>query len=380
VTVLHVTPTFYPAARFGGPIVSLRGLCDALAVRGDTEITVLTSDSSGFRSSERLSQEEMASAREELAYPVAYRRKTCGAEFSISMLAAIAEMVAQADVVHISYAYSWSSLAALRACVRAGVSAVWTPRGALQGWSERRKRRLKRLWDGYALRLCRHGNVVLHFTSDAEAADSIAAMPGVRHVVVQNGVDIPPVVRHAPRAGSALRVLYLGRLHPIKALGNLLSALARTGDDITLDICGDGDAAYRAELEARILRERLGKRVRLHGHVDGPEKESLLQTADLLVLPSHTENFGMAAAEALACGIPVLASTGTPWQELDARGCGRCVPNDAASLAAALRQMQGMDLEAMGERGREWMRSSFSWEASAEAMHDVYTSMLKPCA
>ncbi|MBL0174110.1 MAG: glycosyltransferase [Ignavibacteria bacterium] len=178
--------------------MSLRGLCDALAVRGDTEITVLTSDSSGFRSSKRLSLEEMASAQDELAYPVTYRRKTCGAEFSIPMLAAIPGMVANADVVHISYAYSWSSLVALRACVRAGVPAVWTPRGALQGWSERRKKRLKRLWDGYALRLSRRGNVVLHFTSDAEAADSIAAMPGVRHVVVQNGVDIPPALPRVP--------------------------------------------------------------------------------------------------------------------------------------------------------------------------------------
>ncbi|MBL0174109.1 MAG: glycosyltransferase [Ignavibacteria bacterium] len=173
-------------------------------------------------------------------------------------------------------------------------------------------------------------------------------------------------------------MLYLGRLRPIKAVENLLSAMTFVGGDITLDVCGDGDDTYQAQLDAQIVRDGLRDRVHLCGHIDGPEKDRMLQAADLLVLPSHSENFGMAAAESLARGIPVLAGTGTPWQDLDARGCGLCVPNDPASLAAALRRMQGMDLVTMGEKGRAWMRSSYSLEAAASAMHDVYESLLTP--
>jgi glycosyltransferase involved in cell wall biosynthesis len=376
VNILHVSPTFYPATRFGGPIVSLRALCDALTLEGDLTLRVLTTDAGGFASADRLTADAIAAAKRELRFPVDYRKKSFGAEFSRSMLAAIPRAVRNADLVHISYAYSWSTLAALRACARYGVPAVWTPRGALQGWSERERKTLKRAWDAIAIRWCRNGNVTLHFTSPAEQTQSAPALPGVPSVVIPNGVEIPENPIHISVPQGGLRLLYLGRLHPIKALERLLAAMALLDPDVTLSLHGDGDPAYRAALETQCRRDGLEERVRFHGHADDAAKEAAFRTADILVLASHSENFGMAAAEALARGIPVIASTGTPWQQLEERGCGRCVPNTPEALAEAVRSLRREDLPAMGERGHAWMREEFSVATIATSMHRLYRSLV----
>jgi glycosyltransferase involved in cell wall biosynthesis len=116
--------------------------------------------------------------------------------------------------------------------------------------------------------------------------------------------------------------------------------------------------------------------VRFHGHADEAAKEAAFRNADVLMLPSHSENFGMAAAEALARGIPVVAGSGTPWEALDAVGCGRWVPNTPEALAEAVRSLHREDLLAMGERGRAWVRDEFSIATMAASMHALYRSLI----
>jgi glycosyltransferase involved in cell wall biosynthesis len=112
------------------------------------------------------------------------------------------------------------------------------------------------------------------------------------------------------------------------------------------------------------------------GSLSGQAKASFFESADLLVAPSYTENFALVVAEALAHGVPVIASKGTPWRRVEEVGCGLWVDNSPESLAAAITQISRMPLREMGIRGRDWMRKEFSWDQAASRMVQLYQSML----
>jgi len=95
-----------------------------------------------------------------------------------------------------------------------------------------------------------------------------------------------------------------------------------------------------------------------------------------LVVPSHTENVGMVIAEGLAHGVPVIASPGTPWARLQSEGCGSWIQNDPSTIAATIQSYFAVDLQAMGQRGREWMKAEFGWDAVAAEMRQLYEDLL----
>src|SRR6185436_18734455 len=113
-----------------------------------------------------------------------------------------------------------------------------------------------------------------------------------------------------------LRLLYLGRLHPIKGIENLLKALTLVTSRVQLEICGEGDADYADRLRGLVHELHLPKIVQFHGRVDGEEKEEQFRAADLCIAPSHKEAFCTVLLESMARGVPVIASRGIPWQRI----------------------------------------------------------------
>jgi glycosyltransferase involved in cell wall biosynthesis len=220
--------------------------------------------------------------------------------------------------------------------------------------------------------------MVLHVTSALEAAESVAKFPRARAVLVPNGVELPP--RRERRNGCGrLRLLFLGRIDPKKGIENLLAACRRLnnlGQPWSLAIAGSGDPAYTASLQQNARDLGLREQVSFVGEVRGQAKDDLFAASDLAVFPSHTENFAMVVAEALAHGIPVIASKGTPWSGVEAHGCGLWVENDPATLAAAIARIRCMPLGEMGERGRRWMEEEFAWETVAREMLRLYGKLL----
>src|SRR5262249_19127466 len=106
---------------------------------------------------------------------------------------------------------------------------------------------------------------------------------------------------------------------------------------------------------------------------------SVFSHADLFVLPSHSENFGIAVAEALAHGLPVLTTTGAPWSMLPERGCGWWVDATVEGIAEGLRQATSCDPEtlyAMGTKGREWVGKERGWERVAKAVIATYEGVI----
>lgn len=217
---------------------------------------------------------------------------------------------------------------------------------------------------------------MLHVTSEEEARESHSRLPGIETVIIPNGVDVPEKTEPIGGDGT-LRLLYLGRLHPKKGIENLLSACKLLNESsYRLTIAGSGDDHYETSIRRKIQDLALSDRVRMVGEVAGEVKRNLFENADVSVVPSHTENFGMVVVEALAHGVPVIASRGTPWKRIEEMGCGLWVDNDPGILARAIERIGNMPLGEMGRKGRRWMAEEFSWERRAHEMLECYESLL----
>ena len=173
--------------------------------------------------------------------------------------------------------------------------------------------------------------------------------------------------------------LFLSRIHPVKGLLELVDAWGQVRPaGWRMVITGPDEGGHRAVVDARVLAQGLAADFAFIGAVDGAKKTALYRSADLFILPSFSENFGVVVAEALTHGLPVLTTQGTPWQDLPAHGCGWWVPADARSLADALRQATSLtdaERQAMGEQGQDYVRR-YDWQAIARQMLAVYQWIL----
>ncbi|MGE5490054.1 MAG: glycosyltransferase [Actinomycetota bacterium] len=379
--ILHVTPSCFPATYWGGPMFTVYALNRALAAIPGVELKLLTTDSAGPARGQRLDPDRIAGL-----YPdqdVIMARRMAGASMSWGLLRHLPRLVKWADVVHLTAIYSFPTIPTLAICRLMGKPVVWSPHGAVQDayeWSGSRNQRLKRLWEALCNALAVPGKTVTHVTSEREGLPTRARLPRARAVVVPNGVDIPNALPgKAWMPGGTLRLLYLGRLARKKGIENLLQAMAQLADSaVSLSICGTGEPAYEASLrELASSLGLLGKSVSFVGHVDGEARERAFLQADVCVVPSHTECFCMVVAEALARGVPVIASQGTPWSEVEAEECGLWVGNEPDALAEAIQRIRAMALPDMGARGRQWMIREFRWNGLARRMLDIYRSLIR---
>lgn len=374
--IAHVIPSFYPAVGYGGPIEASYQLCRWLS-RNGAEVRVLTTDANGRR--ERL--ETLSGRVVELTegLEVRYCRRLMRHSVAPGLVRDVPSYVRWADVVHLTAVYSFPTIPTLIACRAQGKPLVWSPRGALQRWEGSRRTAAKSFWERLCLTII-PSQLVLHVTSEEEAYESTGRLHGVKTRVVPNGVTIPEQVRCVPD-GKGLRLLYLGRLDTKKGLEVLLEACGIVRDrgevKFHLTIAGSGEDRYIASLRRRIGDLGIAELISMPGWLDDTQKKKLFEEVDILVMPSRTENFGMVAAEALAHGVPVIASHGTPWRRLEEVGCGLWVSNDAESLATAIQNVSHMPHREMGERGREWMTREFAWAGVARRMVEVYRELLR---
>ena len=199
--------------------------------------------------------------------------------------------------------------------------------------------------------------------------------------VIPNGIDIPEVGRKAASVESGKKTaLFMGRIYPVKGLPMLVEAWARVRPDgWLLQIVGPDEAGHKAEVEKAVSAAGLNEVISFVGPLDGEAKRSVLFNADLFVLPTHSESFGMVIAEALAHGLPVLTTTGAPWSMLPQRGCGWWVDPTVDGLTGGLRQATSLDsgmLQAMGAKGRELVIAEYRWERIAKQFVITYEDVI----
>jgi glycosyltransferase involved in cell wall biosynthesis len=375
--ILHVSPTFYPATAWGGPIFSTYGLCNALAKSPGVSLKVLTTDAAGRSRRKRLDRGALPMFE---GYDVLFCRRLAGHSLSPELVARLGALIRWADCVHLTGVFSFPTIPTLCWCRVLGKPVVWSLRGSFKRWEGNRKPLLKRGWTAVCGALLDPDSTLLHVTSEIERQESSEKVSRVEFRVIRNGIEIPNEVRRQQPflADGVVRVLFIGRLHEIKGIERLLEALyiLRQSCDARLTIAGEGESAYVFSLRQLVRERGLEKNVQFAGFVEGADKQRLFVSADVCVVPSHTENFGMVVAEALAHGVPVIASTGTPWERLPQVGCGLWVDNTPEALAQAVRRVCAMPLEEMGIRGRAWMLSEFGWERIAAEMLTAYKELV----
>ena len=262
---------------------------------------------------------------------------------------------------------------------RHGLARLVSTRGMLEPWARSHKKWKKDLaWAFYQRRDLKRANAI-HATATTEAQNLARFELGVPVHTIPNGVDVPELAVRGP-GGSQRIALFLGRLYPVKGLPLLIKAWNRVRPKgWRLVLAGPDEAGHQGELEALIRSTGLTGTISFAGPLTGAAKSKCLADAALFILPSYSESFGMAVAEALAHGLPVLTTSGTPWPMLSQRGCGWTVDATVDGIEEGLRQATSLDsntLEAMGAKGRAWVASEFGWESVAKQFLAVYREVL----
>jgi len=387
--ILHVTPSFFPALVYGGPVRSVYDLCGALASLGE-DVRVLTTDANG--ATQRLGVQAgdlPMPAGEGRGWTARYARRVAGHTISPELVRALPSYVAWADVVHLTAVYSFPTLPALIAARVGGKGVIVSPRGSFGAWGRRRHRRAKACVHA-ALRVTGGRAIVFHATSESEAADVRGVMGGHRRIVtIPNGVNDVEFRMLPPEAGAWVRqaasvkeddgpiIGCLGRLHRKKALHHLLHAvpeLLRRWPRLQVVLAGPDDGAEQGRLAAVAQALHIADRVHFLGVLHGVERISFLAGLDVFALPSEDENFANVIAEALAAGTPVVASRQCPWPELETRQCGRWI--DPRDVAAGIAAILGSDARLAGLRGRDFVMRERTARQGARHMREVYRSMV----
>jgi len=251
---------------------------------------------------------------------------------------------------------------------RHGTPLVVSPRGTLSGWAMSSGSRVKRVFWPLVQLPALEPTTCFHATARSEYEDVRRAGFKQPVAVIPNGIDLPPVLQHEP--ADTRTVLFLGRVHPTKGLDMLLPAwraVEQRFQEWRLDIVGPDNNGYLDQMMS--LASDLGlTRVRFVGPLHGEAKRAAYSAADLFVLPTYSENFGMAVAEALAAGTPVIVTKGAPWAGVDSHRAGWWIDIGVDALVAGLETAMSRsrdELRQMGARGREWMAAEFAWEQIA---------------
>ena len=199
--------------------------------------------------------------------------------------------------------------------------------------------------------------------------------------VIPNPVPMPLFIDKLKKDQSVKRIGYLGRLHPRKNVEVLLNAWLELADKVKqaeLVIMGKGDADYERFLKSFVQKHSMNN-VKFAGFVAGRDKFERLASLTALCVPSDFENFGMIVTEALSVGTPVIASLGTPWQELNSEHCGFWVKNDIKTFAEIINKVLSLSDEEilrMGENGKQLVKDKYQDKQVAKMMRQLYEWIL----
>ena len=282
------------------------------------------------------------------------------------------------DVVHVNCCWQPESALVQKWSRNKGFKTVYTPHGMFEPWIMKRHYRTKKV---PALLLYQKKAIaqsdMLHATAESERQNLLKLGYNINVAVIANGIDVGSIrIKNSWKRTKTL--LFLSRVHVKKGIDLLINAVAELKDKMTgykLLIAGEGDESYISELKELARKSGVEDIVEFIGGVYGDKKWELFQKADIFLLPTHSENFGIVVAEALASGTPVITTTGTPWEELQTQHCGWWVECGQADITHAVSQALAADeqqLEEMGRNGRRLMEERYSVEAIAQRMKTLY--------
>ncbi len=311
--------------------------------------------------------------------------------FSRPLARALRLCIPRMDVVHIHSLYLYHGAVAAHYARKHGVPYLIRCHGTLDPFLYRRHRLRKSVMEALFENRNLMGAAALHFTTEEEARLAAPYTRGAPGMIVPNGVemdeyrDLPSreeLQSRFPELAGKKIILFLGRINFKKGLDILARAfadVARAHDDARLMIAGPDNEGLGEKVRRWLADEGVTERVTFTGMLLGEEKLAALSGADLFVLPSYTENFGIAVVEAMACGLPVVISNRVNiWREVVDYGAGRVCPCRPEEFASTMIELLGDHESAarMGENGRKLVTERFTWSSVGEALENVYASLV----
>lgn len=356
----------------GGPFLSVSGLARAVAAQRHGGVAVV----GVYRSDVDWAIDRLQWA----GIPISAARRRLGAVGYLSTMVDRHQASGpSATVIHSQGLWRSASLAIEQLPRRSRSRLVISPRGMLEPWALHHHATRKRI----AMALWQRRQLVDADMLHATAAEEHATIRrlGLKNpvCVIPNGIEIPAAWAERDTTAASperpRRCVFLSRLHAKKGVTMLLDAWGRIRPQgWTLDIAGGSSDGHDREITGRINALKLSG-VQLAGELTGDEKWRFLANADLFVLPSHSENFGIAIAEAMGMGLPVITTTATPWNILQQERSGWWVEPASDALAGALREATSAspaELQARGRRAREHVSRHYRWDSIGERMAACY--------
>lgn len=373
--ILHTVPSLVPET--GGPPRSVPGLCGALTEQGHA-VHLMASD---FGDAYDAPLIPPAPVTTELVPKGIGKGLMTVWEPHLPRHLNQAIQTRSIDILHNHSLWMTFNHLAVKAAQRHNIPYVVCTRGTVSTWALSQSRWKKQLaWRLFQRRDLELASVI-HATA-VEEAEAIREL-GLRNpiAIVPNGVTVPDCLPEVAPEKRKRQILFLSRIHPKKGLLNLVKAAATLPSDDSWEIviAGPDEIGHQPVVEAEVAKYQLQDKFRFIGAIDDGDKWTHYQAADLFILPTHSENFGIVIAEALAAGTPAITTTGAPWQELESWQCGWWVEKSAEAIATALQtalSCSDAELQAMGKRGRDLIIKKYSWHSIGEQMSQVYAWML----
>ncbi|MGH9821894.1 MAG: glycosyltransferase [Blastocatellia bacterium] len=366
--ILHVIPSLSPI--HGGPSYAMEVLARGLSSSGvDVHIATTDDDGPGRRAGVPLGEPVSIDG----AVRFYFKRQTRFYKFSRPMTRWLAHNVESYDLVHVHALFSYASYSACRLARSRGIPYIIRPLGVLNKWGmEKRRPALKRL----SLRLIESrliaGAAAMHYTSEQERRE--AESWGVRApgVVIPIGIEVStevhlpdPFIARFPFAAGRRVALFLSRIDPKKGLEILIEAfrIVREQEPLALlVIAGEGPDHYKKALKRLADDLGVGDSILWTGFLQGADKQSALAASRVFVLPSYSENLGIAPLEAMAAGVPcVLSDHVAIAPDVERSGAGFVVSAQPDLLATALLGIlkDGARQQEMASKAKDLVRSRF---------------------
>ncbi len=288
-------------------------------------------------------------------------------------------MLGKPDIIHDNGIWLPYNRAVRDYARKADIPRVVSTRGMLEPWALNYKKLKKKVaWRVYQKRDLQSA-ALLHATATEEAKNLRELGLKSPIVVAPNGVDVPKIGSQSPRSNGLRTMLFMSRVHPKKGLPILVEAISELRPVGWRVVVAGPDELGHAE-HIRLLAKRMGVLdwFEFVGPQYGSAKNKLFSEADLFVLPTYSENFGIVIAEALAHQIPVLTTKATPWNSLKERDCGWWVDANKSAFTAALAEAVAIcpdRRKEMGNRGRALVQETLGWAKIAETISTAYSEL-----
>lgn len=285
------------------------------------------------------------------------------------------------DLVHVNCCWMPCCALVQKWSQRKGHKVILTPHGMLEPWIMKRNYWTKKI---PALLLYQKAAIkkadCIHATAESEKQNILKLGYNKKIEVIANGIDVENIkIKDNWRRNK--NILFLSRIHVKKGIEFLLEAVSSLKSQLegyTITIAGEGDPTYVSSLKSRTIELGIEKMVTFCGGIYGEKKWELYRKADIFVLPTYSENFGIVIAESLACGTPVITTKGTPWEELNIYKCGWWIEVGPQTTKEALIKFLALSedqLKEMGCNGRKLTETKYSNKAIALEIMNLYKTL-----